>query len=111
MKNTLIVLVVLGACFKFGVLKNPFESKQEVIAGYDHQVVLYATAWCGYCKKTRALFKEHGIPYKEYDIEKSLQGKQEYDRLNGRGIPLVVVNGVVIRGYNPELILKSLSKS
>lgn len=110
MKNIFIVLVILGACIQFSVFRNPFESKPETAAGYDNQVVLYATDWCGYCKKTRALFKEHGVRYKEYDIEKSLVGKQEYDKLKGSGIPLIVINGVVIRGYNPELILKSLSK-
>lgn len=109
MKKILILILVVGVLFKFGVLENPFGPKQETVSGYNNKVVLYATTWCGYCKKTRDLLKKNGINYVEYDIEKSSIGKEDYKRLNGSGIPLMVIDGNVIRGYNPQQILKYIS--
>ncbi|MBK8187504.1 MAG: glutaredoxin family protein [Cellvibrio sp.] len=74
----------------------------ETTSIHPNAVVLYATDWCGYCKKTREFFKDNNIAYVEFDIEKSAEGKQEYNQLKGKGIPLVVINGKVIRGYNPS---------
>ena len=34
------------------------------------KVIMYSTAWCGYCKKARQYFKSKGISFVEYDIEK-----------------------------------------
>ena len=33
-------------------------------------VTMYATSWCGYCKKARTYFRQNGINFIEYDIEK-----------------------------------------
>jgi len=45
------------------------------------QVTMYATSWCGYCKKARRYFKENRIDYVEYDIEKDKRAKRKYDLL------------------------------
>ena len=66
------------------------------------EVVLYATLWCGYCAKTRALLAEEGIAYREVDIEKSASGQAEFKALGGRGVPLLDVRGEIIHGYNPR---------
>jgi glutaredoxin len=73
-----------------------------------NEVILYATEWCGYCQKTRVLFKENNISFVEYDIEKSTIGRREHKRLGGKGVPLLRINGKVIHGYNEKLILASL---
>ncbi len=106
MKNIFVVAVVVGLLVHFGVLKNPFESETEFVEGYDGRVVLYATTWCGYCQKTRELLGRNNVEYIEYDIEKSLKGKHDFDKLNGRGIPLLIVNGHIVRGYNPQKIIQ-----
>ena len=72
------------------------------------EIVLYATQWCGYCAKTRSFLAEEGIPYTEFDIEKSAEGRRAYDALNGQGIPLLTVGNTVIRGYSPEGIKAAL---
>lgn len=55
------------------------------------QVVMYSTTWCGYCKKAKTYFKQKGIKFSEYDIEKSAQAKQEYKALGGSGVPLILI--------------------
>ncbi|MDG6404450.1 glutaredoxin family protein, partial [Pseudomonas quasicaspiana] len=44
----------------------------------------------------------------EYDIEKSDEGRKAYEALGGRGIPLIDVNGTIIRGFSEEAILAAL---
>ena len=77
----------------------------------ENEVILYATEWCGYCQKTRELFKENNISYVEYDIEKSEKGRTEHKRLGGKGVPLLKINGKVIHGYNSKMILASLNSN
>jgi len=68
-------------------------------------VVLYSTDWCGYCTKVRQLFDENKIAYKEFDIEKSAKAKREYDKLNGKGVPLTKIDKTLVSGYNPQRLL------
>ena len=70
----------------------------------DEPVTMYSTDWCGYCAKTRRFFKRNQIAFVEYDIEKSEKAKLEYDQLGGGGVPLVLVNDQLVRGYNTGLI-------
>ncbi|MAZ66568.1 MAG: glutaredoxin family protein [Kangiellaceae bacterium] len=55
------------------------------------RVIMYSTSWCGYCKKARNYFRANRIPYKEYDIEKSKSARKAYDRIGGRGIPVILI--------------------
>jgi len=72
------------------------------------KVTLYATDWCGYCKQTRRFLDSKGIPYSEFDIEKDPVGRKAYEALGGRGIPMIDVNGTLIRGFSEEAILAAL---
>lgn len=72
------------------------------------EVVLYATEWCGYCAKTREILVERGVPYREYDVEKSAEGKVQFEQLKGRGVPVLVVGDEVIHGFNKGAIDSAL---
>lgn len=63
-------------------------------------VIMYATAWCTYCKKAREYFARYKIEYTEYDIEKDEQAKRMYELMGGGGVPLLLVDGQKIRGFN-----------
>ncbi len=52
--------------------------------------------------------RNENIEFIEYDIEKSREGREQYEKLNGRGVPLIVVKGKIIRGYNPQAIKAAL---
>jgi len=68
-----------------------------------HQVELYVTSWCPYCKQARAFFQARGIPFKEYDIEKDAEAARRKNNLDPRrGIPFAVINGHRIHGYVPS---------
>lgn len=65
-------------------------------------VVLYSTAWCGYCRKAREYFRAKGIAYSEYDVETSDKGRQDYARLGARGVPVILVGGKRLNGFSPQ---------
>ncbi len=70
----------------------------------DNDIVLYGAVWCGYCEQTRQLLASHNVNYCEYDIERSAEGYRQYQSLGGGGVPLMLFNDEVIRGYNkPEI--------
>jgi glutaredoxin len=69
-------------------------------------VVMYATAWCPYCAKARAYFKRTNTAYVEHDIERSAEARAEFKSLGGRGVPLILVGGEKLRGFN-ELAFES----
>lgn len=69
-------------------------------------IVMYSTAWCPYCAKARAYFKRTNTAYVEHDIERSADAHAEFRRLGGRGVPLILVGGEKLRGFN-ELAFES----
>ncbi len=32
-------------------------------------VTIYTTSWCSHCRRAKAAFERHGVPYQEIDIE------------------------------------------
>ena len=50
---------------------NSTNSVQKNIWIKEPKVELYTTSWCPWCKKARAFFRSRGIPFVEYDIEKT----------------------------------------
>lgn len=73
-------------------LSQPFASRDKVI--------MYGTSWCSYCKKAKRYFKKKGIAFVEYDIEKSRKGKREYKKLNGQGVPIILVGSKRLNGFS-----------
>jgi mycoredoxin len=110
MKKIVLVVIALAVFQKWGDISNFLNPPPDFGAAYDGKVILYATAWCGYCKKVRELLEENGIPYHEYDIEKSSVGREQYKRLGGKGVPVLLIGDVVVKGYNPSKILKLAGK-
>ncbi len=80
-------------------------------ANPSQQVVLYATSWCGYCQKAREFLARNHIAYKEYDIEKSSEGRRQFKELRGVGVPLILVGTQEIRGWNPTALKAALARA
>lgn len=98
-----IFLLLAGIiAFNWESIKRELAPMPAVADQQAQGVILYATSWCGYCQKTREFFRQHNIAYTEHDVEKSSQGRTEYEQLRGKGVPLVLIDGEVLRGYNPK---------
>jgi glutaredoxin len=69
--------------------------------GRKPKVVMYSAEWCGVCKQAKSHFKKNKVRYKEYDIDKSEEGRAQYRKLNGRGVPIIMVGKSRMNGFSP----------
>lgn len=76
----------------------------------DIQVIMYMTDWCGYCRQAREYLHSLGVNLIEYDIEKDKGKREEMHKRGGKGVPLIDVEGILIKGYSPELIKSAIEK-
>jgi len=110
LKKFLLIMLVVVVYQNWGKIENLVQPSSALSehAQANAKVTLYATDWCGYCKQTRRFLDSQGIRYTEFDIEKDAAGRKAYEALGGRGIPLIDVNGTLIRGFSEEQILAAL---
>jgi glutaredoxin len=75
-------------------------------------VIMYITSWCGYCRKAREYLQSLSVDLVEYDIEKNPSMEKEMLSKSGgaKGVPLIDVEGIIIRGYSPSAIKDAVEK-
>lgn len=64
------------------------------------QVVMYSASWCGVCRQAKAYFQQQRIPFREYDIDTSKKGKQDFQKLGGKGVPIILVGNQRMNGFS-----------
>lgn len=79
---------------------NPIQHEAIV----DRDITLYSTSWCPYCVKARQYLLRAGIPFKEYDIEKSARAYQQYQQISGSGVPVLQIGRQTVQGFDREAI-------
>lgn len=85
--------------------------KQEAEVVKNPDIVLFATTWCGYCRRARQLFEELDVAFVEKDIEKDAEARREFNQRFGRaGVPVIDVGGRVIRGYSEQIIRQAVKE-
>lgn len=75
----------------------PFKSDRP---SKGKSVVMYSTTWCGFCRKARNYLKKNKIPFAEYDVENSEKGRRDYKKLNGKGVPILLIGDKRMNGFN-----------
>jgi mycoredoxin len=111
LKKLIFVCLVLLLIQKWDAIDQYFNPPPDYAQAHGGRVILYAAEWCGYCRKARALMNQNNISFYEYDIEKSPEGARQHKSLGGKGVPLLLINGDVIKGYDPGRILQSAKKT
>lgn len=79
-------------------------------AATSKEVVIYSAAWCGYCKKAKAYMDSKGVRYREVDVETDAGGREEFAKLGGRGVPVILVGENRMDGFDQarlEAMLKA----
>jgi len=106
MKKYFLIIAVIAIALNWSTITNFFSPPPDYSLDHGGKVILYATSWCGYCEKARELLTENNIDFHEYDVEKSTEGREQFKRLGGKGVPLLLINGEVLKGYDPSRILE-----
>lgn len=73
-------------------------------------VVMYCTPWCPDCKRARALFSEHHIPFTEVDISTNTKGATQVELWTGgfRTTPTFDIDGTLIVDYDEKRLREVL---
>ena len=70
-------------------------------------VMVYGTAWCGDCRRTKKLLERRGVEYAWVDVEEREGAGEEMLRLNGsdRRVPTLLFpdGSVLVEPSNAEL--------
>ena len=76
------------------------------------QVEMYATAWCPYCARARALLEKKGVDYAEIDIEEEPARRAEMIRRAGgrSSVPQIFIDGEHIGGSDEMAALDRAGK-
>lgn len=81
-------------------------------------VVVYRTAWCGYCKKAAEYLRLKQVPFVEKDIERDPGARQDMMARAARagvpasslqGVPIIAIGDRVLSGFNRDAIDAALA--
>jgi glutaredoxin 3 len=73
------------------------------LASSSARVVIYTAPWCGWCRKSLAWLDAEGIAYENRDIDANPAHRQELlDKTGRTAIPVMEIDGALIRGYSPD---------
>ncbi|TVR32556.1 MAG: NrdH-redoxin [Spirochaetaceae bacterium] len=74
-------------------------------------VRLYSTPTCGYCNQLKQYFREHQVPFTEYNVASDLRKADEMVKKSGQmGVPVVDIHGKIIVGFNKAEIDRALKR-
>lgn len=66
------------------------------------ELLVYSAQWCPDCRVAKRFLEQHGIRYKEIDIQKTPGAADEVIRNVGkRAIPQFVIDGKWVQPYRP----------
>ena len=87
-------------------------ARAEPVLARNRDVIVYTTSWCGWCRKTLAFLDQNGVDYENRDIEADDAWREELEEKTGStSIPMVEIDGEIVRGYNPARMQQLLESS
>ena len=97
MKRGIGWVVAFGVVAAIGSLRL-WEPELRPVPG--REVVFLSAAWCGICTEARGFLRGGGVVFEEYDVERTERGRALYQELGGGGVPILLVDGVLLRGLD-----------
>ncbi len=91
--------------------ENYYDDQGRATEKKSLKIVLFSKGWCGNCNDVRDLLNEYQVKFSEYDIEKSPDILEEYKAIDDTGLPVLLINGNQVKGFDPLKIREFLMKS
>jgi glutaredoxin len=76
-----------------------------------HNVIIYSTPWCAFCKTEKQYLEHLGVPFIVRDIEEDTGALDELlAKVGGAtsSVPVTDIDGVIIRGFDRRKIDETL---
>ena len=75
------------------------------------KVTVYSTPTCGYCHQAKQFLSERGVNYTDIDVSRDREAAEQMVNLTGQmGVPVIVIDGEVIVGFNRPRIEQLIAK-
>ena len=75
------------------------------------KVVLFSTPTCSWCRRAKRFFKEHGVPFKEINVERYQHSARDIARKTGQtGVPVIKIGSAWIVGFDRGRIERELAR-
>jgi glutaredoxin-like YruB-family protein len=76
----------------------------------EHQVKVYSTPTCPWCKKTKQFLDENKIPYQNLDVASDKAIRDEMVSKTGQlGVPVVDIDGDILVGFDEKWLRQKLN--
>lgn len=74
------------------------------------KITIYTTPTCPYCHQAKDYLDDKKLEYKEIDVSQNEAGLEEMIKLSSQmGVPVIVVDGKVIVGFDQSKLDKILT--
>ena len=73
-----------------------------------NDVTVLSTPSCPYCRKAKSFLAKNHVSFTDYNVNSSTEGKRLYRKYGGSGVPIVIINGSVIKGYSAQAMRSAL---
>lgn len=76
------------------------------------KVTIYSTPTCHFCNMAKDYFKENKIDYETFDVASDAEKRKEMMEKSGQlGVPVIIIDGQVIVGFNRPKVASALGLS
>ncbi len=73
------------------------------------KVTIYSTPTCHFCHMAKDFFAEKGVPFEDFNVSTDLEKRKEMvDKSGQMGVPVIVIEGKVVVGFNKPKIMELL---
>jgi len=73
------------------------------------KVTIYSTPVCHFCAMAKDYFKENNVAYENFDVATDMEKRKEMMEKSGQlGVPVILIDGQVIVGFNKPKIAMAL---
>jgi len=77
----------------------------------DKKVIIYSTPTCPYCKMAKDYLSRKEIPYIDINVAQDKEkAKEMIDKSGQMGVPVIIIDGEIVVGFNQALLDKLLSQ-
>ncbi len=77
-----------------------------------HNVIIYSTPTCVYCKMAKDFFTKNNVQYTEHNVAEDEKAYQDMLKKSGQmGVPVIDVNGEIFVGFDKKGLIRALRLS
>ncbi len=74
-----------------------------------HKIIIYSTSTCPHCVQAKKFLKEHGIEFKDINVQENKEKAKEMVEKSGQiGVPVIDIDGEIVVGFDKEKLKRLL---